>query len=621
MKLHSETRLENIRFDLDPTTTQIAVTDFHWNSHVAFSDKDKKAITGPETLVLPKCESREEFISKLNESEFIHVSVHDDFFSVQDCSNIFAEAPEGLYKSSAVDKRVSVVKEVNASFTLKQFVDTKSFTSAARNIYIRGGLQSIANSFVSFSGTTSHTKLLQANSLLLGTDLVQDVNKVPLEVSRTSGITLVRAKLKESIVELENNGRVIMPALLLDDSVLLSLVGKNNGLFMQSPCISWINDYNQGNNADSLDVSESGFILRAGIVFRKKHITETSTFPVDTKELLIQRIAGNIYEIHAVKKDDTKVLCLRTVALGTNTRLCISDNKQSARKFLLPIIRKTTATASRDGFLAAALRSPASNDYTICTSPKIEATVVGAALKINTIGTGITITQGVNYLLIIEKDADLEVSLINLDANTTQTFADSGSSFSYSVTVNGVITWKAGIVLGPWCYGTTLTELDKAVQIVRAECEGQPSSVDLGAYDSTAKTFANYTASYNHKAEALTVSGINYFRQPLKFSHQVANILRTDRTFEGSVDCNMKSYSDRIQKAHVYADGLDIVGYNNTSLVALVDLKKGVDTPVFHRCSGKKVDFHYVLIDGQTNEERRFEKPDQTSWSLTVSTS
>ena len=108
MKLHSETHLEEIDFVLDPSTTKIAVTDFEWKSHVPYSDKDSIAIAGAESLSLPTCESRKEFVDKMNESEFVHLSLHDDFFSVQDCSNVFAAEPEGLYLSDAVAKRVSV---------------------------------------------------------------------------------------------------------------------------------------------------------------------------------------------------------------------------------------------------------------------------------------------------------------------------------------------------------------------------------------------------------------------------------------------------------------------------------------------------------------------------------
>jgi hypothetical protein len=465
---------------------------------------------------------------------------------------------------------------------------------------------------------------LEANALLLGANLVQDNNKVPLEVSKTAGIQLFRAKEKQQVVELGKNGSVVLPALLQDDSVVLSLIGQNNGLFIQSPVISWINDHNQGLNQDALEVSESGFVLRAGTVYRKKHITDVAPFPSDTKAMLIKRVAANIWEVSAIKKNEAVVLCLRTVALGVNTRLCFSDSEQTVKQFLLPTVRKSTENASRDGFLTVAFRSPASNGYTIVNTPKFDVSVGNSYLVVNGVTT-VLVAQGTNYLLVIEKDADLEVTLINLDANTTLNFTqNSVASFTHSVALDGIITWASGVVLGPYCMGDVLSNTDMAVQIVRAEVQGKPTYANLGPFNATTKTFANYNASYaesvGHGPQVLTVSGLTYTRQKLEFSPQVANILRTGREFVGTYSSKIKSYKDRIQKAHIYCDGLDVVGFNNSNLIALVDLKKGIENPVFHECRGKLAKLHYILIDSQTERERYFEKPTQSFWSLSVET-
>ena len=624
MKLHSETHLEEIDFVIDPHTRKIAVTDFEWKAHIPFSEKDSRAIAGAETLEIPKCESRQEFIAKLNQSEFVHVSVHDDFFTIQDCSAVFAEQPAGLYKSNTINKRVSLYKESNGEYSLRQYVDTKNFTGTARNMYLRGGMQNVENSFVSFSGTTSHAKLLEANALLLGSDLVSDNNKVPLEVSKTSGLKLFRAEEKEQVVELQKNGRVVLPALLQEDSVVLSLIGQNNGLFMKSPVISWVNDHNQGLNQDALEVSECGFVLRAGTVYREKHITVVAPFPSNTKALLIKRVAANIWEVSAIKKDESLVVCLRTVAIGANARLCFSDYEQTVKQFLLPTIRKCTENASRDGFLAASFRSPASNAYTVLSSPKFDLSVANSVLVVNGVTTSLAVAQGINYLLVLEKDSDLDISLLNLDASTTQTFTDAAPSYTHGTAMAGLITWASGLVLGPYCMGDVLSNTDMAVQIVRAEVQGKPTSVNLGAFSAAAKTFANYSASYAESVgngpQVLTVSGLTYTRQKLEFSPQVANILRTGREFVGTYSSPIKSYKKRIRKAHIYCDGLDVAGFNNSNLIALVDIKKGIKNPVFHECRGKLARMHYVLIDSQTERERHFVKPPQAFWSLSVET-
>ena len=617
MKLHSETREREAKFEIDPTTSKIAVTDFKWNSFVPFADSDRKAITGAETLILPSCATRQEFIDQINESKFVHVSVRDDFFTVTDCRNLFSTHPGGIYKSAVVDKRVSVTKESNDEFTLSQYPDVESFTSSAKNIYVRGGEQNIETGFLSFGGTSTHTKLLQSNALSLSSDLVQDNNKVPLKVSYDD-VTFVRAKQKEQFVELKKNGRIVYDTLLQDDSIRFSLIGANNGLFIESPCFSWINKHSTGENKDGLDISEAGFVLRAGSIFRQKQIQIVAPFPLDIKELLIKRVANDIYEISAIKKDETIVLCLRTVAVGLNTRFCISNFEQTVERFLLPVLRQTTSNASRDGFLVTSIRTPASNSFDVLSSPKIDLSVANSKLVCNGTTTDLDIAQSTNYLIVVEKETDLEIQVWNLDTQVAQTFTDEAVAYTHSVAMDGVITWKQNLILGAWCYGTTLADVDKAVQIIRSEAEGKPSYANLGPFNKSAGTFANYGATYTK--QLLTVSGIQYNRQKLLFSPQVANILRTQREFVGTYSSVRKSYINRVDKAHLYCDGLDISGYNDSNLIALVDIGHKIRNPVWHKCSGKQAELYYIVIDNQTLRQRDFVKPHSEKWSVSIET-
>ena len=109
MRLHSESSKNHITFRLDPSTRKIGVSDFVLRSHLPFADEDYAA-DGPELLLLKKCENRKEFIREMNKSKFLHVSLHADVFSVQDCSGLLGESPAGIYKSELVDKRISIKK-------------------------------------------------------------------------------------------------------------------------------------------------------------------------------------------------------------------------------------------------------------------------------------------------------------------------------------------------------------------------------------------------------------------------------------------------------------------------------------------------------------------------------
>lgn len=615
MRLHAETSKQEISFSLDPNTKQVGVSDFVLRNHLPYSDADSLAISGPESLILTECESREDFMNKLNQSKYINVSLHDERFVLQDTKGLLGAAPVGIYKSNVVDKMISLQKEANGEFTFKQLVDLDGFNSIAKNIQFRGGVKS---NTISFSGASTDSKIGQANALLLIANLVQNSNRVPFKKSKTDSIQLIRAKRDNEIVTLQQNGVVVYPVLEEGDFLDLSVIGQNNGLLMQMPTIAWVNEYLVGGHTDVMSLCEAGFTIRAASLFDSKHIEDIAAIPNDIKTFRIKRIAADKYEVFAIKKDAVEVLCFRTVALGANTRLVLANNQVNSKVFMLPDFVQTTTQGSRDGSLVLAFKSPQASTFGILTSPKIDATVTSGTLFVCGINTGLPVAANTDYILTVEKDSDLDVELYNVSSPGTVNFSQTGSSFTHSVAQNGLITFLSGLTLGPWCQSSSLSEIEKAVQIVTTEVNGSPTFANLGPFNAEAKTFASYSATFD--ANILTVSNVAYTRLPYQLSSQVAAVLRLPRDVTGDMSSLQKSYTKRVEKIHIYCNGLDVEGFNGSNLIGFLDVDEKIQFPVMHNCRGKKIHVHYCVVDSQTHKQRVGARPKNEIWSVTLAT-
>ena len=214
------------------------------------------------------------------------------------------------------------------------------------------------------------------------------------------------------------------------------------------------------------------------------------------------------------------------------------------------------------------------------------------------------------------KTADLSVELYENAVGATS-YTQAGASYSYAVAQDGVITWKSGIELGPWGMSPDIVDIDRMIQVVRAEIDGiAMSSGNLGTLTGT--NFANYAATY--AAGVLTLNGVQYTRQPLTLSSQIQNILRLDsQEVTGDIHSSRKTYMERIESLQVYANSLVVQGYNHTNLIAIVKPNEEVRNEQYHRVRGENIELYYEVVDAQTHLEIGTTHPDYEIWSVILS--
>ena len=110
MKLYQSSVRKKLRLKLNANTTEIAVNKVHWDIHYPYCDEELEAIRGPEELDLAECFDIEQFMTEINKSKFLHVSLVDGKFNVQDTSWLLGEEPLGIYSVPNEEKRLALVK-------------------------------------------------------------------------------------------------------------------------------------------------------------------------------------------------------------------------------------------------------------------------------------------------------------------------------------------------------------------------------------------------------------------------------------------------------------------------------------------------------------------------------
>ena len=618
MKLIGSSEEENIELELYNIVNKIAVTNVTRRSHLDYADAEVYT-SGVENLKFTRCKDRNEFIANINKSKFLHLSIKDDYFQLVDTSQLLGTAPLGLYQ--AVDKKVALVLK-NDEYRLQQFLDYDGFASGSQNVLFKGGSLSSWLGDIRLVGTTSNSVVGEGHSLLLGSDLVLSRNQYATKVSQEDGV-VVRGSIASDEFSLKEDGLLYLPALAVNDSVLLNVIGKNNGFLMASCFVGFVEEFLLNKKMDLLDACSAGMIFRAFKLYKQKKIEVVAPIPVDVKTLRFERLANNKVEVTAIKKDDSETVVLRTAVLAATSRFVIADYEQVFPTLQLPVLEKRASFTDRNGSLVAAFKSPALDDYDILASPKFDVSVVSGSLVVSGVTTSISVAQATAYVLTIEKGADLTVELFNISAQTEASFINISAVYTYSVAQDGLVTWKSGIDLGAWALSPSLTEVEKAIQIVRADTENGPSGINLGSYSDG--SFENYSSTFvvTDDDQVLTVSGSQYTRIPYNISSQVQNILRLDSTeVTGSVNVQRKSYNQRESALLVYCEGADIEGYNDSNLLCKIDNPtehNDVRDPDFHKVvEGKKISLHCILIDAQTQGVFHKPLPEKENWSITL---
>ena len=615
MRLLKTGTTRELVFDVPTTVKKVGIAQVKFDDHFSFADSGT-AVSGPETFTINRCETREQFVETFNiKSKYLHLYVEDEKFRLQDLSNKLAAAPEGIYENTSGTKYY-LKKQSNGEYS---FRDSPSYVwgSTSTNFVFRGGLRRDLTGSMALVGTATVNTMLQSKSLALGGDLAFDSNRYYSSKTRGRLLSYWRSSQFHDVCTLEKNGRVVYPQLFPGDTVDISCVGINNGLLLRSPVFGFIPENLASMQQDIYGIADCAFNLRANEIYKQSHITVVTAIPIDTKTLRVTVEADLKPTFACIRKDGTVVNVFRGPVL-TNSRFFISDQQQVFPKFELGDFIQRAAETSREGDLVFAISTPALNSFNIMESPKIDLSVNSNVLICNGVNTGLAIAQGTVYTISVQKGSNLTVTTQTGNASVL-TSTEVAPAYSYTTALDGLVTWKSGIELGPFCYGVGH---ERMYQIVRAELNGSDFSKNLAAYDTTDGTFGSYNATFTvAESEILTVSGVAYTRLPYLISKQVSSIIRNkNREITGDFQATRRTYKKRVKGLNVYISGGDLTGYNDTSLAATLGSDMKIDETIYHKFTGSKLIATYTFLDAQNNYENGTLLPDDENWSVTIST-
>jgi len=612
MKLYQSSQNKYLVFKLDTDATEVAVSQVDWDVYLPYCDKQTSALTGPEKISVPECKDIDEFISEVNKSNYINVSLVDNKFKIEDTSGLLGEEPLGVYSVPNEEKRLVLVKDGN-EFWLQDYPEY-DFTNRSKVLFFRGGSSVDYLNDVRISGTKTLSRFAETQSLLLGSNTSTPDNRYNSKKSTSELVVSQRGLLQGDEFTLVPDARLIYPTLQVGDSIVLSVIGKNNGLLLQSPFFGFVDPLHIKKKEGILKTCACGFVLRAFKLYENVAIELVTDIPNNVKALRFTKVASGKVEINAIKKNDTEILCYRTPVLSTASKFVIADNQRTVESFEIPTLFQKTVLTNRNGCFVAAFRTPNVSSFYLVTSPKFEVYVTNNVLYVNSVSTGLACTANKNYIITVEKTADLIVELYEVGVGTT-TFSQVGSSFSHSATQDADVTWVSGMEVGSWGMSSQIEDVDKMLQVVRAETEGVPNFSNLGTL--TDGNFANFSATYANGI--LTKSGVEYTRQPFKVSKQLQKILRLNsREVTKTVTSSRKCYFDRIQGLYIYGSDAEIDGYNGSNLIGIVDKQEKVLNEHFHTVRGKQLKLYYEIIDSQTKKAIQCKHLKNETWSVTL---
>ena len=616
MKQHKTSSSATMKFQVHTDATEVAISQVFIDVKLPYSDLDNEAIYGVEDLAMPECNSIEDFLTNINKSKLINVSLQNGKFVVQDTTGVLGESAQEIYKSTVTDKKIVLIKDGN-SFSIRDFIDY-SFTTRSNTVFFRGGstIDYLGNSHL--SGTTTNSRLLQTQSLVLGSDTATQTNRYTDSKTRGGLATSIRGRTSNGICSLDTNGRYRLPTLSTGDSVVLSVTGRNNGILMQSPFFGFVDALHVNMDEDILKTCSTGFVVRANRLFENVHIEELQNIPDDIKSLKFLKTSEGKVEIFAVKKNDSEILCFRTPVIAATSHFVIAEFQQSFTQFEVPIFFKTKLLQNRNGAFVAAFKTPGSAavNFDICSSPKFEISAVNNLLHVNGVGTTLTVASATTYLIAIEKNDDLLVELYEAGSTVT-TFSQVAPSFTHVTALDGLISWKNEIELGPWAITPEILDTDKIIQVIRAELDGvELSSENLGAFTKSTGTFENFSATF--KAGSLVKGATTYKRLPFKVSEQMQNILRIQNNeITEDVVGDQFAYETRVQALYIYSKG-GIEGYNSGNLICVTENKKNKFTLDFHKLAEHEFELYYEILDSQSGFLLSHDSKVHNKWSVTL---
>ena len=335
MKLRKSSHQKNIVFQLDDYAQKVAVSAVSFEANIPYSDAESFSISGLETLSLPVCENKEKFIKEINKSDWIFVSLKDDKFQVESTTGLLGPTPAGIYKSAVVDKQMVLIKDGSDEFRLFDHIQL-NWAVGGKALFFRGGRSIDWSGDLRLLGSYTDSRLLQSHSLLLGNDTTTSSAK-RLSAKTTAGlVTSVRAKVENEECFFGEYGRLFYPALAQGDSIVISCIGKNNGLFMNSCFIGFVDPVYSTKKEDIFNSCSCGFILRANKIYKQRKIQIVADIPLDVKAIRVQLAANGSCEFHAIKKDETQILCFTGPILSATAKFCVADNAQTTPVLAIP---------------------------------------------------------------------------------------------------------------------------------------------------------------------------------------------------------------------------------------------------------------------------------------------
>ena len=149
---------------------------------------------------------------------------------------------------------------------------------------------------INLAGTWTEELLGQSGAKLATTNLT--ANRTALAVG-------ARAEIRSMETRVSKTSRLVYE-FSANDEIIISTIGQNSGILMESPFFGFINSAYAKQINDPLKVCSCGFVLRAMSLYHNESMEEIASIPVDTRELLVRwdaytTGAGKV-EIYAIKK-------------------------------------------------------------------------------------------------------------------------------------------------------------------------------------------------------------------------------------------------------------------------------------------------------------------------------
>ncbi len=574
--------------------TRIAVKNVRMQPSLPYCNEDERAITGAESFVLPRCETREDFVHAVSKCKLVDISLQEGYFSAQPRFN--ETGITGLYQNA---NKSLVLLNDNGSYSVQDYLDTGLLN--AQTICFGGGNFYSASRDFSISGQAAYTSVGESPALTIANDI--SISEKGIQIFEKTEFQYRAAREKNDQIRFYKNGRV--SAELLTENEIRVPVDQ----ILELPFYGVAGDYILKSNTDNAqlkDLVRFGFAIRGGTAIQTRNLELIADMPLDTQELRFRKNTAGKIEVYS-STENVQTLVFRSLFPCEGDFCVMADDTYMN---MCTTVQKSDTT-NRDGSLVFAIQSIASDDYTIMTSPKFEISVVAGVLRVNG-EDSVTIPQQKVLIIAIEKDANLVIDLFNITDQTYVSSAATSVVWTDTTALSAPIVWKAAQVLGPWIQ-TSITQTDRAIQWVKAEILGSPATSVLGTYATP-----NFGSGATLEGYVLTIAGETFTKVQIKLSSQMQKILRMRSPVTTQVTGDSPAYETRIDRVEIHAS--NIKGVNGTSLMCAIQPNTQQSDPVFHELTRDSVELTYRLIDNQGDGTTSTKLTANQKWSVMLVT-